>query len=346
MNRQELYMQRCLELAAWGRGTAAPNPLVGAVLVYDDRIIGEGYHVAFGLSHAEVNAVESVASEQQELIKKATLYVNLEPCNHKGKTPPCTDLIIDHEIPKVVIGKKDPHPKVRGKGIEILEEAGIEVKTGVLSEQCYELNKRFYRFHQQKRPYIVLKWAQTEDGYLAKPDKTPVSITQRYSQNLVHKWRGEEHSIMVGSGTVKHDDPRLTVRHWNGPEPLRIVVDQAGALTEDYRIFKGKETKWVFTHGKKQCSSDIKYFSLVQGEPVIQQVCKTLYENDILSVFVEGGQRLLTSFIEAGLWDEARVFTGRKILKNGVEAPYLRGRLAGHYHVPPGDVLNIYKPVS
>lgn len=325
MKIHEKYIKRCIQLAKNGLGTTYPNPLVGSVIVYNDTIIGEGWHRKAGEAHAEVNAINSV--KDRSLLKKATIYVSLEPCSHFGKTPPCSDLIIQHHIPNVVIGTVDPNSKVSGKGIQKLLEAGKNVTIGLLEEQCNELNKRFFTFHQKKRPYIILKWAESRDGFIApkkKLEQKPVWITNPYSRQLVHKWRSEEQAILVGTHTVFADNPTLNVRDWNGTNPIRIVLDQNNRISKESHIFDNQAKTMVltaesFSTGKENIHSEKMNF----GENCAEAITAILYKNEIQSVIIEGGRQTLQTFIDADLWDEARVFYGNALFKEGTKAPFL-----------------------
>ncbi|WP_232304835.1 bifunctional diaminohydroxyphosphoribosylaminopyrimidine deaminase/5-amino-6-(5-phosphoribosylamino)uracil reductase RibD [Maribacter thermophilus] len=328
----EKYMRRCIQIAKCSLGKTAPNPMVGAVIVYNNTVIGEGFTSAFGGPHAEVNAIESV--HNKKLLKKSTLYVTLEPCSHYGKTPPCANLIVEHKIPKVVIGLKDPHTKVAGKGIEILKNAGCEVIIGVLQEECREHHKRFLTFHEKKRPYIVLKWAETADGFIA-PSKEmrstnnpePFWITNNISRQLVHKWRSEEQGILIGTKTALEDNPKLDVRSWSGKNPIRIVLDKNLKIPSNYHIHKNNQNTIILTSSKKEHKisqyTDYKYIDYSKN--TIINICKTLHESNIQSIIVEGGSTTLQSFIDANLWDEARIFTGNSTFKNGIKAPSIKG---------------------
>ncbi len=321
------YMQRCLQLAELGLGKTAPNPMVGAVVVCNDEIIGEGYHHAAGQPHAEVEAIRSVTDKSKLL--ESCLYVNLEPCNHTGKTPPCTELILKHQISRVVIGQADPNPLVSGQGIERLKANGCEVIEGVLKTECRELNRRFNIFHEKKRPYILLKWAQTKDGFMdifREPGQpaNPAWITDEYCRMLVHKWRTEEPSILIGTRTAILDNPKLNVRSWSGQNPIRLVLDRGFVLPQNLHLFDQTQKTWVFTEkNNTQSRENLEYFKLNPDEDDLIQLLRTLAENEIQSVMVEGGSELLNSFIQAGLWDEARVFTGPGIFGKGVSAPEL-----------------------
>ncbi len=316
-------MKRCLELAALGLGITYPNPMVGSVIVYKGEIIGEGWHKKAGEAHAEVNAVNSVVDKS--VLKKATIYINLEPCAHYGKTPPCASLIIKHQIPKVVIGCIDTFSEVSGKGIAMLKEAGINVKVGVLEKECTESHKRFFTFHQKKRPYIILKWAETQDGFIAPITQEigkPFWITCPESKQLVHKWRTEEAAIMVGTNTAEKDNPALTARLWKGNQPIRIVLDRKLKLKKDLKIFDTSSTTLVFTEIEKETTNSTEYIK-VNFNFLHAELLKVLYQKNIQSVIIEGGKQTLQSFINLNLWDEARVFIGETTLINGITCPVI-----------------------
>lgn len=320
----EKYINRCIEIARKGLGNVSPNPMVGSVIVYKDRIIGEGYHRKCGEAHAEVNAVNSV--NDKRLLKESTIYVSLEPCAHIGKTPSCADMIIREEIPKIVVGSIDPYFKVAGKGIEKLKTAGREVITGVLEKECVELNKRFYTFHTKKRPYIILKWAQTKDGYIDYirefgTERKASWITNEYCRTLVHKWRTEEDSFLVGTNTAILDNPQLTARNWYGRNPVRITFDKENILDSNLRIFDNQAETLVFNSKKDFVDNNISFEKIDFSIDIVPQILKKLFEKQIQSLVVEGGLKTLQSFIDSGLWDEARVFTGNHIFGNGVSAP-------------------------
>jgi len=324
----EIFMQRCLDLALLGMGDVAPNPMVGCVIVYEGTIIGEGYHEKYGQPHAEVNAIRSV--KNPELLSQSTLYVSLEPCAHFGKTPPCSDLIIKNRIPRVVIGTIDPFAEVAGKGIERMRKSGIEIQLGILENECRELNRRFFTFHEKKRPYIILKWAQTLDGFM-DTDRTetqhPTWITNALSKRLVHKQRSEESAILIGTNTAECDNPALTVREWTGNQPIRLVIDRLGRLDPDLHLFDGKAPTWVFTGIEKPDSENLKFITLNFDQNILPQILTELYQRDILSVIVEGGGELLNSFLTINLWDEAFVYTGNQFFGKGVPAPHLSGEI-------------------
>lgn len=323
------YIQRCLQLAQKGLGTTAPNPMVGAVLVYQDLIIGEGYTSPFGKSHAEVNCINSVKTNDQHLIKNATLYVSLEPCSHFGKTPPCSHLIHKNGIKKVVIGTLDTNKLVSGKGITYLTENGCEVVSGVLENDCKEINKRFFTFHQKKRPYIILKWAVSNDGFIGQNDKNeqePIWISNQYSQQLVHLWRSQEQAILVGTTTAIVDNPKLDVRHVKGKNPIRIVLDQQLRIPKNHHLLADVIKTIIFTkHTDITSTKNTLYEQLDFSKDIATQICDVLYNHQIQSIIIEGGRQTLQSFIDSNLWDESRVFYSKKILKNGIKAPNLKG---------------------
>jgi len=345
---EEFYIKRCIELAKNGLGTTYPNPLVGSVIVYNNEIIGEGWHKKAGDAHAEVNAIASV--KDQSLLSKATLYVSLEPCSHFGKTPPCSDLIVDKSIPNVVIGTIDPNSKVAGKGIEKLKSAGINVTVGILEKECNELNKRFFTFHNKKRPFIILKWAESGDGFIAPleilrkdqtrstratdeqsgakaelnevNDKAPVWLSNDFSRQLVHKWRSEEQAILVGTQTVLDDNPKLDVRDWKGENPIRIVLDKSLKIPNDFHVYDGKSKTIFITEKENLTLMDNRIFeNAIFDNQLADKIVSILYKNAIQSVIIEGGRQTIQTFIEANLWDEARVFKSKIILKDGTKAP-------------------------
>lgn len=340
----ETYMNRCLQLAANGLPAAMPNPSVGAVIVHNDVIIGEGFTSAYGGNHAEVNAIAAV--KDKSLLKEATIYVSLEPCSHFGKTPPCSDLIIKHQIPKVVIGTIDPFAKVAGRGIQKLKDAGCEVVLDVLKDECVASNKRFFTFHQHKRPYIILKWAQTQDGFIDKIRNEsdlvqPNWITNTYSRQLVHKWRSEEAAILVGTNTAITDNPKLNTRDWHGKNPVRIVLDRSLRIPKEYALFD-ESIKTIVLTEKEQVSSENRIFEIIDfSENLAQQICDVLYRHNLQSVIIEGGKQTLQTFIDANLWDEARVFTGKTTFQQGIEAPTISGKLQSQKN-STDDILEIY----
>jgi len=359
----EIYMQRCLDLAKNGQRAAMPNPSVGAVLVYEGRIIGEGHTSAYGGPHGEVNCINSVTEADRHLIPNATLYVSLEPCSHYGKTPPCCDLIIHHNIKNIVVGTADPHEKVSGNGIRKLKEAGKNVIVGVLEKECRESNKRFFTFHEHKRPYVILKWAESADGYLSPSDrllddsigesskniednlenKKPVWITNKYSRQLVHKWRAEETAILVGTQTVLDDNPQLDVRDWTGPNPVRIVLDRTCKISDYYSVKNQKIKTIVLTEQTNLPNLDnLLYETVAFDARLPHAIMDVLYRHNLLSVIVEGGRQTLQTFIDANLWDEARVFKGTTVFGNGTKAPQLQQAIAATTQFILDDQLIIF----
>ncbi len=335
MHQHEIYMHRCLELAALGMGNVSPNPMVGTVVVYQDKIIGEGYHQQYGKAHAEVNAINQVIekyNDHADILRQSTIYVSLEPCAHYGKTPPCADLIIKHRIPTVVIGCRDPFDQVDGKGIEKLKDAGIEVIAGVLEEDCKWLNRRFFTRVQKHRPYIILKWAQTADGFFAPADRTQFWITGLESRKLVHQWRSEEDAVLIGKNTAAIDNPQLNVRYGEGKNPKRVVIDRKLELNPTLNIFDQSVETLVFNERTTSIEGKNKYIALEDFERFVPQyILYQLYLQDVQSVIIEGGAHTLSQFIEAGLWDEARVFTGEVKLETGIKAPQIKGITATEY---------------
>lgn len=348
MPGHEIYMQRCLDLAQLGMGHVSPNPMVGAVIVHNDRIIGEGYHRKYGEAHAEVNAVNAVMSNfdnYADLLKESTIYVSLEPCAHYGKTPPCADLIIKHQIPNVIVGCRDPFDQVNGKGIEKLQAAGVEVTTGVLEAECKWLNRRFFTRVQKHRPYVILKWAQTSDRFFAPADDSQFWITGPEARKLVHQWRGEEDAILIGTKTAAIDNPQLNVRYGNGRSPKRVVVDRGLKLNQSLNIFDQSVETLVFNEIKTDIDGKNKYIALEDFDRYVPQyILYQLYLQDIQSVIIEGGAFTLNSFIEAGLWDEARIFTGEIELKNGIKAPKIDGNAIDEILLGNDRLEIIYKP--
>ncbi len=318
-------MNRCLELASKGLENVSPNPMVGSVIVHENKIIGEGYHKEYGKEHAEVNAIASV--KNKSLLKYSTLYVNLEPCAHFGKTPPCSDLIIEHKIPKVVIGCVDTFSDVNGKGILKMEKAGIEINIGVLEKESQELNKRFFTFHEKKRPYIILKWAESKDGFIAPKDQiAPFWMTSSNSKKLVHQFRAEEDAILVGRVTAEKDNPSLTVREIKGQNPTRIIIDKDLKLSKKLILFNNEAKTIIFnTQITKKINSN--YYIKIDYSNMINNILHQLYKQNIQSLIVEGGTKTLQSFIDENLWDEARIFTANKTLIEGVKAPRIEGEI-------------------
>jgi len=340
--RHENFMHRCLELAQNGLGRTYPNPLVGSVIVHQDKIIGEGWHREAGSPHAEVNAVNSL--KDHSLLGLSTLYVNLEPCSHFGKTPPCADMIVRLGIPKVVVGTEDPNPLVAGRGIRKLRESGIEVTTGILMDDCKELNRRFFKFQQKKRPYIILKWAESTDGFIAPLHEIgqPHWISNAYARQLVHRWRSEEDAILIGTQTILSDNPKLDVRDWTGKNPVRIVLGKR-PLPERSNVLDGSVKTILITEKNNRPNTENLIFEVADFDrPVVPQVMDILYRHGLQSVIVEGGRQTLNAFIEAGFWDEARVFIGQTPLKNGVPAPQIPGAPVEHAEIS-GDQLLIFR---
>ena len=325
MQNEEFFMKRCIELANKAMGCSSPNPMVGSVIVYNNKIIGEGYHEKYGSHHAEVNAINSV--KDKSLLLKSTLYVNLEPCAHFGKTPPCSDLIIQNKIPEVVIGCVDTFSEVSGKGIERMRSVGIDVKVGVLENESRELNKRFFTFHEKKRPYIILKWAESKDRFIAPKDQTkPFWMTSSESKKLAHKWRAEEDAILVGRITAEKDNPSLTVREVEGSNPIRIVIDKDLKLSADFNLFNNDAKTIVFNQLKSEENNSNNYIK-INFNNLTKNILKELHKQNIQSIIIEGGTITLQSFIDKNLWDEARIFTTNKTLTEGVKPPAIEGKI-------------------
>ncbi len=330
MNQHELYMQQCIELAQKGAGSVSPNPMVGCVIVHGGKVIGKGFHEKHGQAHAEVNAINSVLDK--ELLKESTIYVSLEPCAHFGLTPPCSDLIVRMKIPNVVIGAIDSNEKVAGKGIERMRNAGIEVTTGILGNECRELNKRFYTFHEKKRPYIFLKWAETTDGFIDFPRTSrefgqPSWITGQKALVKVHEMRAAEDAILVGTNTALKDNPSLTVRHCPGKNPLRLVIDNRLQLPGNLNIFDEKVPTVVFNSLVSKSKENLELVKINFENGVEKQILEYLFQRNILSLIIEGGRKTLESFIEKGFWDEAYRFVGNKQFEKGTRAPKIGGKL-------------------
>jgi diaminohydroxyphosphoribosylaminopyrimidine deaminase/5-amino-6-(5-phosphoribosylamino)uracil reductase len=339
----ELYMRRCLQLAQLGQGNVAPNPMVGAALVFNNRIIGEGYHQQYGGPHAEVNCINSVAETDRSLIAQSTLFVSLEPCAHFGKTPPCADLIIDHKIPTVVIGCRDPFEQVDGKGIEKLQRAGVAVVMNVLEKDCTDLNRRFFLFHQAKRPFIILKWAQSNNKKIGNTDGERVLISNAYSNRLVHQWRDNEPAIMVGTNTALLDNPQLNTRLWPGKNPVRLVVDLHLRLPVHLHLFDQQQPTIVFNLTKKETHGALQFVAVKSANTALMDILQYCYDQGLQSILVEGGARLLQSFIDAGLWDEARVIENTDlIIEQGVAAPELKHHTLQHVDRFLADTIHYY----
>lgn len=317
----EIFMRRCIDLALLGGVEVAPNPMVGAVIVCDGKIIGEGYHQKYGEAHAEVNAINSVIDKS--LLSKSTIYVSLEPCAHMGKTPPCADLLVRSNFERVVIGCKDPFEEVAGKGIKKISKANIEITVGVLEAECLKLNKRFFKFHQKGRPYIILKWAQTADGFVDSVRNETTRkinwISAPETQSLVHQWRSEEQAILVGWKTVEFDNPSLTVREVTGQNPLRVIIDSQLRMPKDSKIFSDNGKTLVLNRIKSEIVGNVEFVKLTNLDT--ENILKALFERNIISVFVEGGSRTIQHFLVDNVWDEARVIVGESIFKEGIKAP-------------------------
>lgn len=308
----------------------SPNPMVGAAVVCGGKIIGEGYHKKYGEAHAEVNAIHSVLkSHRKEILQRSELYVNLEPCAHFGKTSPCSDLIISYKIPRVIIGCRDPFEQVNGKGIEKMESAGITVITGILEKECIDLNKRFFTRIKEQRPYIILKWARTKNGFFAPSGGSQKWISSPEAKRLVHRWRAEEDAVLVGKNTALIDNPQLNVREWKGTDPVRIVIDRKLQLPKRLHLFDQSQKTIVFNEIKTEITGKIKYLQPDNFDNYLpQMIAYQLYMMDIQSLIVEGGAQTLALFIKAGLWDEARVFTGSEEWSDGIKSPHLNAEIA------------------
>ena len=338
-------MNRCLQLAKLGEGNVTPNPMVGSILVYDNKIIGEGCHQKYGEAHAEVNCINNVKDEHKTLISASRLYVSLEPCSHFGKTPPCVDLIISNKIPKVIIGCKDIFKEVSGRGIKKMRDANIEVIENILEAACIDLNKRFFTFHNKFRPYIILKWAQSSNGKIASGDKR-IFISNDYSNRLVHKWRSEEASVLIGTNTAFADDPSLTTRLWKGKNPVRIIIDKELKLSSSLKIFNGESKSIIYNTSKNFTEGNLFYIKL-ERENFIEDLIHSLFEMNVQSILVEGGAKTLQSFIDANLWDEARVITNTElIIENGIAAPQMKNFILKSQERYFSDSLDYYKPKS
>lgn len=345
MPDHEIFMRRCIELARLGAGSVSPNPMVGSVIVSGGKIIGEGYHQKYGEAHAEVNAIEAVLKsdpDAEDLLTRATLYVNLEPCAHFGKRPPCADLIIRHRIPTVVVGCRDSFKLVDGKGIEKLKDAGVTVIENVLTKECLQLNRRFFTRVQKQRPYIILKWAQTSDGYFAPADGSQQWISSMAARKLVHKWRAEEDAVLIGRKTALADNPRLNVRFWEGRSPVRIVIDRNLQLPSSLNFFDQTQPTIIFNSLKTELDGNTKYLEVEDFDNLLPQlICYQLYLMDIQSIIIEGGAETLDTFIHAGLWDEARIFKASVNWEKGIPAPIIKGLLSSSETVET-DLLEIW----
>ena len=344
------FMKRCIQLAKLGAGHVSPNPMVGAVLVHNNRIIGEGYHKKYGEAHAEVNCINSVKQANKNLIKESVLYVSLEPCVHYGKTPPCADLIIHNKIPKIVIGCKDVYTEVNGKGIEKLKQNGIDVTVGVLENECKNLNKAFFTFQSLQRPYIILKWAQTADSKIADTSNNRLIISGKIANKLVHKWRAEATGILIGTNTAKNDNPELTNRLWNGNSPVRLIIDLHLRLSHDLKIFKNDAPTIIFNLQKKSpefpepLKNQVYYYQICDRNKTIEEILKACYKLKIQSILIEGGKKLLQSFIDKNLWDEARIITSTKMfIGKGLESPGFSNKNLIRDFSLGDDLISVYK---
>lgn len=341
MNLHEKYMLLCFKLARCGAGFVAPNPMVGAVLVYEDAIIGTGFHRKYGEAHAEVNCINSVTIEHRPFISDSTLYVSLEPCSHTGKTPPCVDFILQHEIKRVVIGCKDLASHVNGKGISKLRENGVEVLENILVEQACELNKRFFTFHQQRRPYILLKLAISADGFISKYHES-TKLTSAETDRQTHKWRAEEDAIWIGYQTAYTDNPQLNVRWVHGKNPTRIIFDRNLTLPPMLNIFNNQQPTIVFNTMINRSEGLIEYVK-IDEEHFIDEALKTLFQRNILSVIIEGGAKLVSEFIGKNLWDEARFIFTEHLLQDGVKAPLISDSYMSHTYKVNHDIIKVFK---
>lgn len=348
MNTDEKYIQRCLQLAENGKGYVSPNPMVGAVVVCEGKIIGEGFHREYGKAHAEVNAISSV--KDKLLLSESTIYVSLEPCSHYGKTPPCSQLIIDSKIKRVVIATPDPYKEVSGRGIKMLREAGIDVTVGILEKEAYELNKAFFSAQLRSRPYVYLKWAQTQDGFIDKlrqegEEIKPTPISNSYTKMLVHKLRSEVSAIMIGTNTALNDNPSLTTRDWYGKNPVRIVLDRQGRIPTDYTVFDNKVKTIVFTEkvDKETIREKTVFIPMKFDDMLLNNILDKLHSLKIDSVLVEGGQQLLQSFIDQRLWDEAFIEVADKEFYDGVKAPIINGDIMSEKEVHGSTLIHLKK---
>jgi diaminohydroxyphosphoribosylaminopyrimidine deaminase / 5-amino-6-(5-phosphoribosylamino)uracil reductase len=337
----QLFMQRALDLAMLSLGSVSPNPLVGCVIVHENKIIGEGRHEVYGSAHAEVNAVASV--KDKSLLPESTVYVNLEPCSHFGKTPPCADLLVSYHVKKVVIANADPNPLVNGKGISKLKDAGIEVVIGALEPKGRDLNKRFFTFIEKKRPYVILKWAETANGFMARKNFDSKWISNEHSRKLVHKWRSEEDAVLVGSGTALHDNPALTVRDWLGRNPVRVVIDRYEKLPQSLSLFDGAQKTICYTTTRNESRENLEFVKLSE-QSFLEELMTDLFKKNIQSVIIEGGSVTLQQFMNKNLWDELRVFTAPQKFDSGITAPRISGNLISQESVF-NDTLSIYRNI-
>jgi len=349
MDIQEKYMRRCLQLAVNGKGFVSPNPMVGAVIVHEGKIIGEGFHREYGKAHAEVNTIGNV--KDKSALKNSTMYVSLEPCSHYGKTPPCSQLIISHGIPRVVIATHDPNPKVSGNGIKLLQESGTEVSLGLLEKEAQMLNKSFFCKYTKNRPYIYLKWAQTNDGFIDKvrtgnETPHPVLISNNLTHILVHKLRAEVSAIMVGTNTAINDNPSLTTRYWYGKNPIRIILDRNRRIPESFNIFDNNERTIVFTENltEKTNPGKVEFIPIAFDSQLPENLLSVLNNMDIQSVLIEGGQQLLQSFIDAKLWDEAIIEISGENFGKGLPAPVISGKINEEYYIKNSLLKHLIPP--
>jgi diaminohydroxyphosphoribosylaminopyrimidine deaminase/5-amino-6-(5-phosphoribosylamino)uracil reductase len=336
------FIRRCLDLAQKGKGNVSPNPMVGAVLVYDNKIIGEGYHQQFGAAHAEVNCLNSVL--EKELIPLSTLYLSLEPCSHFGKTPPCANLILENKIKKVVVATTDFSSKVNGKGISLLRENGVEVIEGVLKNEAIELNKRFFYSQENKQPFVILKWAQSQDGFISKQNEQK-QISCAMTDTIVHQWRYEEDAIWVGFNTANIDNPQLNVRHVNGKNPVRVVFDKNLALPTHLNLFNQKQTTYIYNCFNSDIN-DENHFIKIDAENYLTQILNHLYEQNISSVIIEGGTKLLQQIIDLNLWNEMRIIHSPIEIKEGVKAPSIKNALLQNKYMIDQDLVHEYKNIK
>ncbi|MBP8960359.1 MAG: bifunctional diaminohydroxyphosphoribosylaminopyrimidine deaminase/5-amino-6-(5-phosphoribosylamino)uracil reductase RibD [Bacteroidales bacterium] len=330
--RDKIYMKRCIDLAVKAEGNTYPNPMAGAIVVYNDIIAGEGYHLESGMPHAEVIAINSVTDKS--VLKKAILYVSLEPCPHYGKTAPCTDLIISSGIPRVVIGTNDTSDKVSGRGIDMLRKAGCEVVSGVLESECRRINRRFFTYHEKRRPYITLKWAESADGFMdiERPNDASVEpnwITGLSERVAVHKWRASEEAILVGGETIRKDAPKLNVRYWKGRDPLKIILSGSCNIGNYLSENKTKSLVFTYKYNKDLSSENAEQIVMKNKDIAAEKICDVLYQEEKQSLLIEGGAKVLEHFISLGLWDEARIFKGFRILHKGVKSPFIQGEEVG-----------------
>jgi diaminohydroxyphosphoribosylaminopyrimidine deaminase / 5-amino-6-(5-phosphoribosylamino)uracil reductase len=344
LTNHTIYIQRCIELAQLGAGSVAPNPLVGAVLVCDGKIIGEGYHEKYGEAHAEVNCLNSVVEENIALISKSILYVSLEPCVHFGKTPPCVDLILKYKIPQVVIGCTDSFEKVNGTGFKKLKALGVNVELGVLDKECRNLNKSFFTFQEKKRPYIILKWAQTNDHFIAQQNGIPIKISNDFTNKYMHKLRAKTAAILVGKNTVQKDNPSLTTRLWQGKNPVRIIVDSNLELKNDINVFNNEAITIVINIKKNEAIGNIKFYKVGEGTNIAKAIITCMYEQQINDVIIEGGATTIQYLIDANLWDEAIVTTNKNLeIKTGISSPKMRNGILLYSENIFTDRLDFYK---